>query len=176
MDVIDRKFKINAVNPVNGKTYTEADSLLLCAKDAAVPQTLAAYAVECMRLGANPEHIRSIRLLHQRVVDFQKEMGGGRVPDTVGAEIPRCIHGEGISECLPADFGVIPPSSMMFTGEDFIAAIREIYEEWQDMKNQLEGDKTRLPDFEAAVDHFARYGMAGSTLNINLVDTAPPLK
>jgi hypothetical protein len=27
------------------------------------------------------------------------------------------------------------------------------------MKEQIEGDKTRLPDFEAAVDFFARNGM-----------------
>lgn len=96
MPCIDRKFKILAVNPVNGKIYTEEDSLLLCAKDAAVPAALLAYADECARLGANPEHTASVYLLHSRVVDFQKNAGGGRVPDTIGAEIPRCIHGEGL--------------------------------------------------------------------------------
>lgn len=43
MTVIDRKFKIQAVNPVNGNAYTEADALLLCAKDKAVPAALRAY-------------------------------------------------------------------------------------------------------------------------------------
>lgn len=95
MEKIDRKFRILAVNPVNGKIYTEADSLLLCAKDAAVPAALAAYAEKCEELGANPEHVESVWLLHDRVLDFQKNAGGGRVPDTVGAEIPRCLHGEG---------------------------------------------------------------------------------
>lgn len=95
MEKIDRKFKILAVNPVNGKIYTDADSLLLCAKDAAVPAALAAYRDECERIGANPEHVQSVDLLRQRVVAFQMSAGGGRVPDTIGAEIPRCIFGEG---------------------------------------------------------------------------------
>lgn len=94
--VIDRKFIILAVNPINGKVYDETNSILFAAKDAAVPEMLAAYAAHCMRLGANPEHLQSVRLLRERVIKFQEEMGGGRVPDTVGAEIPRCLHGEGV--------------------------------------------------------------------------------
>jgi hypothetical protein len=159
MSVIDRKFQIQALNPVNGNKYDESNSLLLCAKDAAVPAALQTY----IELVANPEHIKSIELLLERVLCFQEDQGGGRVPDTIGAEIPRCLNGEGLEEMLPADLGVVAPSSMMYTGEDFIAAIREMYEEWQDMKEQLEGDKTALPDFEHAIDHFARFGMAPLT-------------
>lgn len=91
MEDIDRKFKILAVNSVNGKIYDESNSLLLCAKDAAVPAAIFAYKLECERIGANPEHVRSIELLYNRVKDFQVEQGGGRVPDTIGAEIPRCL-------------------------------------------------------------------------------------
>ena len=94
--VIDRKFNILAVNPVTGKVYTEENSLLLCAKDAAVPSALSAYASECVDRGAKPEHVESIELLRERVHDFQQAMGGGRVPDTVGAELPRCLRGEGL--------------------------------------------------------------------------------
>jgi len=92
MKKIDRKFKILAVNPVNGKIYTEENSLLLCAKDAAVPDALRAYYDECQRIGANPEHVESIGLLLDRVVKFQLSAGGGRVPDTIGDEIPRCLY------------------------------------------------------------------------------------
>jgi hypothetical protein len=91
---IDRKFRFVAVNPVNGKVYTEDNALILCAKDAAVPAALAEYQLECIKLGANKEHNVSIDLLYHRVVQFQREMGGGRVPDTVGAEIDRCIGGD----------------------------------------------------------------------------------
>lgn len=98
MEVVDRKFQIQAINPVNGKRYTEADSLLLCAKDKAVPAAIFAYKLECEKIGANPEHVRSIELLYNRVKDFQAVMGGGRVPDTVGEEIPRCLNGEGVDE------------------------------------------------------------------------------
>jgi len=97
VNVIDRKFQIKAVNPVNGKTYTEADSLLLCAKDAAVPAALVAYYGECVRIGSNAEHVESVRLLLGRVKDFQSAAGGGRIPDTVGAEIPRCLNGDGVT-------------------------------------------------------------------------------
>jgi len=92
MTNIDRKFQIQAVNPVNGKRYTEADALLFCAKDAAVPAALLAYANECVKLGANKEHIQSIHLLRARVMEFQRDAGGGRVPDTIGEEIPRCLY------------------------------------------------------------------------------------
>ncbi len=93
--IIDRKFKIEAVNPVNGKTYTEETALLLCAKDAAVPAALEAYRDECVKLKANPEHIESIDELIQRVHCYQQDIEC-RVPDTVGAEIPRCRDGIGL--------------------------------------------------------------------------------
>jgi hypothetical protein len=88
--MIDRKFTISATNPVNGNSYTEKDALLLCAKDKAVPVALKAYQEECARIGANPEHIQSVGLLIERVIAFQKK-NGSRVPDTIGAEIGRCL-------------------------------------------------------------------------------------
>jgi len=94
--VIDRKFVILAFNPSNGKVYTEDDALLLCAKDKAVVDGLWGYYQSCKRMEVNPEHLESIELLMLRVVHFQQAMGGGRVPDTVGAELPRCLKGEGL--------------------------------------------------------------------------------
>jgi len=99
MSKVDRKFRIFAQNPVNGKIYTEADALLLCAKDAAVPRALLAYRDECEELGANREHLESITLLISRVCKFQRDFyPGGRVPDTVGDEIPRCLEGVGVDQ------------------------------------------------------------------------------
>lgn len=95
-DVIDRKFIIRAENPVTGKTYTEADAILLCAKDKAVPYALQAYMQKCLELGCDGAHIESIAKATDRVIKFQEERGGGRIPDTVGNEIPRCIHGVGL--------------------------------------------------------------------------------
>jgi len=94
MGNIDRKFKILAVNPVNGKIYTEENAILLCAKDAAVPSALAAYLEECVVLGANREHIESIELLISRVEDYQEKIEW-RIPDTVGEEIERCTRQPG---------------------------------------------------------------------------------
>jgi len=105
MEMIDRKFRIQATNAVNGKSYTEANALLLCAKDAAVPAALAAYREKCIELGANAEHIESIVRLIERVESFQKHAGGGRVPDTVGDEIQRCLNGIG-SEHSGAKSGI----------------------------------------------------------------------
>ena len=95
MRKIDRKFKILAINPVSRKIYDESNSLLLCAKDKAVPAALKAYQEECVRIGAAPEHIESVRLLLERVQLFQAE-NECRIPDTVGAEIPRCLQGDGV--------------------------------------------------------------------------------
>jgi len=94
---VDRKFKILAVNPINCKYYTEKNSVLFVAKDAALPATLEFYKQECISLGCNAEHIASVELLIGRVMEFQNE-NESRVADTVGEEIPRCIHGVGIEE------------------------------------------------------------------------------
>ena len=93
--VIDRKFEIMAVNPITNKTYDQHNAVLLCAKDKAVPAALHAYQQECMRIGANEEHVRSVGLLIGRVLDYQIAIES-RVPDTVGDEIPRCLFGDGI--------------------------------------------------------------------------------
>lgn len=95
MPVIDRKFVINAINPINGKQYDSRNSILLCAKDRAVPVALTAYRDECERLGSNREHVLSLDQLIKRVEDFHR-FYECRVPDTVGAEIPRCLLGQGV--------------------------------------------------------------------------------
>lgn len=92
-DTIDRKFRILAINPVKGHVYTEKDSILLCAKDAAVPAALRAYRAQCIYLGANREHIESIELLIHRVMEFQLSVEC-RIPDTLGEEIKRCVEGK----------------------------------------------------------------------------------
>lgn len=96
MEIIDRKFQLLAVNPVNGKIYTEANAMVFCAKDAALPAALKAYRQECLRIGANPEHVESVGLLIERVEQYQCEVQS-RVPDTVGMEIEitRCLDGVG---------------------------------------------------------------------------------
>lgn len=96
MQVIDRKFKILAVNPANGNVYTDRDGFFVCAKDISAPDALVAIIKRCALEGANAEHITSLELLLGRVLAFQREMGGGRVPDTVGAELPRCLDGIGV--------------------------------------------------------------------------------
>jgi hypothetical protein len=94
--VIDRKFQILAVNPCKkGAVYTEHDGVFFCAKDAALPAALAAYQLECVRLGCASEHIESLELLAARVAEYQKTTK--RVPDTeTDCEIDRCIGGNGV--------------------------------------------------------------------------------
>ena len=92
-EIIDRKFRILAVNPCTHKIYTERNSVLFVAKDKALPAALSAYRDECVRIKANPEHIKSVDLLIERVATFQKDVEV-RIPDTVGnCEIGRCIGG-----------------------------------------------------------------------------------
>lgn len=92
---IDRKFIILAVNPINQHYYTAENSLLLCAKDAAVPAALRAYRNACEQLGCDRNHILSVELLIERVEQYQKE-NGSKIADTIGAELDRCIYGIGI--------------------------------------------------------------------------------
>ena len=97
MKTIDRKFVFTAVNPVNRHIYSEKDAIVFCAKDMAVIPMLKAYRDECVALGCNREHIVSIDMLIGRVEEFQVNIEG-RVPDTVGFEIQRCIGGVGVDD------------------------------------------------------------------------------
>ena len=90
--MIDRKFVFTAVNPVNGNHYTHENAVVFCAKDKALLPALRAYAGACVALDCLPEHIESIDLLTQRVRVYQQNIES-RVPDTVGAEIDRCVGG-----------------------------------------------------------------------------------
>ena len=94
--IIDRKFKVLAVNPCNGNIYTEENAVLLCAKDKAVIPALQAYLRACEDLECHAEHITSIKLLINRVDMFQKNIES-RVPDTnLDCEIERCIEGKNL--------------------------------------------------------------------------------
>lgn len=108
---IDRKYKINAINPCSGNTHTEQDSVLFLAKDKAfLEAALPAYRQRCIELGANPAHIQSIDLLIERVAEYQRNIKS-ETPDTdLPCEIRRCVGEdpyEDIMEILPK----IPPSS-----------------------------------------------------------------
>lgn len=93
MRVIDRKFRFIAVNPANGKIYTEKAAMVFVAKDAALLPTLRAYYHECKLLGCDENHMESIRLLLGRVVSFQGEHGSQTADTVVGVETDRCIEG-----------------------------------------------------------------------------------
>jgi hypothetical protein len=91
--MIDRKFKFTAVNPCNGKHYSEKDAIVFCAKDRALIPTLQAYYVECASLECGQDHLESIELLIGRVKTYQVAYGT-KVPDTeTDCEIDRCIGG-----------------------------------------------------------------------------------
>ena len=92
--IIDRKYKILAVNPCNGHIHTEEDSILFVADDKAVPEMLATYRDECKKLRCDGPHLESIRLLQHRV-SVRQSQTGGKIPDTdTPCEIDRCIGGK----------------------------------------------------------------------------------
>lgn len=94
VEVIDRKFVFTGVNPCNGNIYTQDNAVLFCAHDQALPACLEAYYRECKRIKCDSSHLKSIKLLRQRVIKFQMEVKS-KVPDTnTVCEINRCIKGE----------------------------------------------------------------------------------
>lgn len=92
--MIDRKYKILAVNPCSGNFHTEDDSVLFLAQDLALLPALRKYAEECGLLGCEDAHIESINLLISRIEVYQKDVVS-KVPDTDSpCEIDRCIGGK----------------------------------------------------------------------------------
>jgi hypothetical protein len=92
---IDRKFKIHAVNRATGVEHTDEDSVLLLAKDDAVPDTLMFYYHECKRLGADEGHLDSIQLLYERVQKFRSDnLDICKTPDMSELERPIQIDGK----------------------------------------------------------------------------------
>ena len=91
--MIDRKYKILAVNPCSGNVHTEEDSVLFLAKDQALLVALEAYVEECSLLGCEDTHIEGVNLLIERVEEYQRKVKV-EVPDTnTPCEIERCIKG-----------------------------------------------------------------------------------
>jgi len=93
--IIDRKFKILAVNPCNGKIYTDNEGVFFCAKDIAFLEgALPAYREKCKEIGCDSNHLESIDLLINRVKLFQDKIES-KIPDTnEECEIERCIGGK----------------------------------------------------------------------------------
>ena len=72
MNNIDRKFRFLAVNPCKkGVIYTEADGIVLLAKDDACLPTLEFYYDECERLKADDLQLKGIRGLIERVAQWR---------------------------------------------------------------------------------------------------------
>ena len=92
--IVDRKFKILAVNPCNGNIYTEENSVLFTAKDSGLLPVLQRYLEFCESAGCDSNHIESVELLMGRIRDFQRE-NGAKIGDTnTPCEIDRCIGGK----------------------------------------------------------------------------------
>lgn len=97
-EIIDRKFKFLAVNPCNGKTYTEKNAVIFCAKDKAFIPALLAYHAECVKIGCETEHLKSVSMLITRVANYQQDIES-RKPDTnLTCEIERCIEGKNLDK------------------------------------------------------------------------------
>ena len=72
MEAIDRKFKFIAVHTTKKTIFTEDDAVLFLAKDAALPATLKFYHQECRGMGADPKQLEGIKLLIDRVDQYQR--------------------------------------------------------------------------------------------------------
>lgn len=81
-EVIDRKFKIEAMSLNTGKIYTQSNAVLFLCKDALLPDLLDHYAKLAVEKGADPRQITGIGLLKERVIAWQrKNMKKVHLPD-----------------------------------------------------------------------------------------------
>ena len=62
MEAVDRKFKILAVCTEHGHVYTEANSVVFCAKDATLPAVLRFARDQCQRMGADARQLTGYQL------------------------------------------------------------------------------------------------------------------
>ena len=91
--VIDRKYKILAVNPCSGNVHNEEDAILFLAKDLAVLPMLETYVEECNLLGCEDTHIESVNLLIERIEEYQRNIKVEIADTNSICEIERCIKG-----------------------------------------------------------------------------------
>lgn len=73
MEVIDRKFKINAVSKKSGKKYTEKNSVLFLLKDKLLPDLIDKYYGLLVEHHADKYQLEGVRLLKERVLAWQRE-------------------------------------------------------------------------------------------------------
>lgn len=93
-EIIDRKYKILAVNPCNGHIHTETDGFYVTAKDITAISGIWAMLKAAKEVGCDSAHIESLELLGKRVGEFQAKYGT-KIPDTeTPCEIDRCIGGK----------------------------------------------------------------------------------
>jgi hypothetical protein len=67
MEVLDRKFTINAKKIKDGNTVTESEAVLFLAKDNLIVPMLHAYLSLCRRNPVNDAQIKGVELLIARV-------------------------------------------------------------------------------------------------------------
>lgn len=70
-EMVDTKFIIRATCREHGHEHTEADSILLLAKDRAVLPALRAYRDACITIGADQRQIQGVTNLIERVALWQ---------------------------------------------------------------------------------------------------------
>jgi hypothetical protein len=70
---IDRKYTFCATSCEHSREHSHMDAMVFLARDQALPRTLVYYREECMNLGAQPEQLKAIDLLIERVLHYQHE-------------------------------------------------------------------------------------------------------
>jgi len=86
--MLDRKFKFLAVNPSNGKIFTENEGVVFLAKDDLFPPVLLRYYhLVCDAKGKESDEAKSVWLMLDRVLawrgDHQDQL---KLPDITGEE------------------------------------------------------------------------------------------
>lgn len=71
-EIIDRKFRFEAVSINSGNVYTQRNALVFLLKDALLPALLDKYVELCLQAGVSGRQIAGIHLLKDRVLKWQR--------------------------------------------------------------------------------------------------------
>jgi len=73
MEIIDRKYRFEAVSISSGRKHSEKDAMIFLAEDKLLPEVLDFYAELCVRYNVDRRQLEGVKLVKERVLKYQEK-------------------------------------------------------------------------------------------------------